>query len=271
MTLYKKSIRDDRVREYVPVVRTVMSEGFSKPDFFVGRQALQSLNTLTDADQINVKKGAYILLDFGMELHGGIRIVTGGGGRGKVRVRFGESVSEAMQTPNQDHSIHDAELEVPMMGMMEYGCTGFRFVRIDILADQLNLINVIAVALYRDLERGGSFESSDPLLNKIWDTGVYTVQLNMQDYIYDGIKRDRLVWLGDLNPEIRVILSAFSDASLIPKSLDFLRDHTPLPHYMNGIITYSAWWVVNQYDYFMHIGDLEYLKLQKDYLVGLVR
>ena len=270
MTLYKQAIRDDRVREYLPAVRTVMSEGFSKPDFFIGRHAIQSLNTLTDADQINVKKGAYILLDFGMELHGGIRIVTGGGGRGKVRVRFGESVSEAMQTPNQDHSIHDAELELPMMGMMEYGCTGFRFVRIDILADQLNLINVIAVALYRDLERGGSFESSDPLLNKIWETGVYTVQMNMQDYIYDGIKRDRLVWLGDLNPEIRVILAAFSDASLIPKSLDFLRDHTPLPHYMNGIITYSAWWVVNQYDYFMHTGNLEYLKTQKDYLVGLI-
>ena len=155
MTLYKQAIRDDRVREYLPAVRTVMSEGFSKPDFFIGRHAIQSLNTLTDADQINVKKGAYILLDFGMELHGGIRIVTGGGGRGKVRVRFGESVSEAMQTPNQDHSIHDAELELPMMGMMEYGCTGFRFVRIDILADQLNLINVIAVALYRDDEHAG--------------------------------------------------------------------------------------------------------------------
>ena len=94
MTLYKQAIRDDRVREYLPAVRTVMSEGFSKPDFFIGRHAIQSLNTLTDADQINVKKGAYILLDFGMELHGGIRIVTGGGGRGKVRVRFGESVSE---------------------------------------------------------------------------------------------------------------------------------------------------------------------------------
>ena len=171
MTLYKQAIRDDRVREYLPAVRTVMSEGFSKPDFFIGRHAIQSLNTLTDADQINVKKGAYILLDFGMELHGGIRIVTGGGGRGKVRVRFGESVSEAMQTPNQDHSIHDAELELPMMGMMEYGCTGFRFVRIDILADQLNLINVIAVALYRDLERGGSFESSDPLLNNSTKSG----------------------------------------------------------------------------------------------------
>jgi hypothetical protein len=185
MTLYKQAIRDDRVREYLPAVRTVMSEGFSKPDFFIGRHAIQSLNTLTDADQINVKKGAYILLDFGMELHGGIRIVTGGGGRGKVRVRFGESVSEAMQTPNQDHSIHDAELELPMMGMMEYGCTGFRFVRIDNAGNgKLQLEYVRAVSLMRPMERLGSFRSSDERLNAVFETAVRTVHLCCQSYLW---------------------------------------------------------------------------------------
>ncbi len=273
MGLYKDAIRDDRVREYIPAVRTVMSSGLSEPDFFVGRREIQSFGPLAPADQIFVERGAYVLLDFGRELHGGIRLVTGVGGAavGRIRIRFGESVSEAMSQPNQDHSIHDTELDCPRMGMLEYGCTGFRFVRIDILGEPMPLMNIIAVSLMRDLPRVGSFECSDPLLNKIWDTGVYTVHLNMQDYIYDGIKRDRLVWLGDLNPEIRVILAAFDDVSLIPKSLDFLRDRTPLPQYMNGIMTYSLWWVINQYDYFMHRGDMEYLKQQKDYLLGLVR
>lgn len=45
---------------------------------------------------------------------------------------------------------------------------------------------------------GCSFNCSDPLLNNIWMMGAYTVQLNMQDYLWDGVKRDRLVWVGDL-------------------------------------------------------------------------
>ena len=53
----------------------------------------------------------------------------------------------------------------------------------------------------RDLQYLGSFECSDERLNTIWQTGAYTVHLNMQDYLWDGIKRDRLVWIGDMHPE----------------------------------------------------------------------
>ncbi|MFQ8806497.1 MAG: hypothetical protein ACLR8Y_17180 [Alistipes indistinctus] len=53
---------------------------------------------------------------------------------------------------------------------------------------------------YRDIPYLGSFRSSDPRLDSIWMTGAYTVHLNMQDYLWDGIKRDRLVWMGDAHP-----------------------------------------------------------------------
>ncbi|MDR2816497.1 MAG: hypothetical protein LBB62_07330 [Proteiniphilum sp.] len=46
----------------------------------------------------------------------------------------------------------------------------------------------------------GSFGSSDPRFDSIWITGAYTTHLNMQEYFWDGIKRDRLVWLGDFHP-----------------------------------------------------------------------
>ena len=59
--------------------------------------------------------------------------------------------------------------------------------------------------VYKDVEYKGSFSSSDPLINRIWDVGAYTVHLNMQEYIWDGIKRDRLVWVGDMHPETTTI------------------------------------------------------------------
>ncbi|MBP5639992.1 MAG: hypothetical protein J6X55_10970 [Victivallales bacterium] len=272
MPLYSNAVRDPRVHDYLPPVRIVASEGIDNPQFFVNRIVFQSFNTATDKDFQKLNPGAWLLLDFGREIVGGIRMTTAGGAKdGIVRVRFGESVSEAMSTPNQDHSIHDDTFPLPMMGCRDFGSTGFRFARIDGISGNINLMGIIAVATYHDLPRIGTFECNDERVNSIYNTAVYTVQLSMQDYIYDGVKRDRLVWLGDLNPEIRVILSTFDDHTLIRKSLDFLREATPLPQYMNSMMSYSLWWIINQYELYMHSGNLEYLREQKDYLVPLIR
>ena len=96
-------------------------------------------------------------------------------------------------------------------GTVEVGNTGFRFVRIDLLDQNRSvpLLGVRAVFLHRDLEYKGSFTCSDTLLNKIWNTGAYTVQLCMQDYLWDGIKRVQVVWIGDMHPETMTLLSVF--------------------------------------------------------------
>src|SRR3712207_795617 len=55
---------------------------------------------------------AGILLDFGRELHGGVQLVTGplkGYGPVRVRLRFGESVSEAMGEPLNHHGLRSEE------------------------------------------------------------------------------------------------------------------------------------------------------------------
>ncbi len=129
---------------------------------------------------------------------------------------------------------------------------------------------VPALAVYRDLAYIGRFASSDSRLDRIWRTGAYTVHLAMQDYLWDGIKRDRLVWLGDMHPEVRVICSVFEDDGIVPASLDLARDNTPLPGYINGISSYSLWWIIIQWDWYLHQGDLEYLRSQREYLSALI-
>ena len=42
----------------------------------------------------------------------------------------------------------------------------------------------------------------------------------MQEYLWDGIKRDRLVWLGDFHPELVTITKVFGYNEVVPKSLD---------------------------------------------------
>jgi len=57
-----------------------------------------------------------ILLDFGRELNGGVQIVVSdvkGYSPPRCRVRFGESATEAMSEPNNDHALHDHLCRIP--------------------------------------------------------------------------------------------------------------------------------------------------------------
>lgn len=222
-------------------------------------------------------KAPSILLDFGCELHGGVQILVGGSPQARLRVCFGESAAEAMsalgepKNPTNDHAIRDQTVLVPAWGTAEIGNTGFRFVRIELVdpEKEVAIKGVRAVFLHRDLEYKGSFRCNDERLNRIWQTGAYTVHLNMQDYLWDGVKRDRLVWIGDMHPETMTICSVFGNQGIVPASLDLTRDVTPLPNWMNGISSYSMWWVLIQHDWYRHHGDIDYLRRQKPYLIGL--
>lgn len=225
---------------------------------------------------------ASVLLDFGREINASLEIITGMWSAGNtprnVRIRLGESVSEAMseigeQGATNDHAMRDFTMKLPWLGKNQTGESGFRFVRLDFLDSdsELQLREIRAVSTFRDIPYLGSFKSSDERLNKIWEVGAYTVHLNMQDYLWDGIKRDRLVWVGDLHPEVASINTVFGYNDVVPKSLDLARDATPLPGWMCGISTYSMWWIVLQHDWYMQHGDLDYLETQGTYLGGLVR
>ena len=224
---------------------------------------------------------AGLLLDFGVELQGGIQIlahsIESDCRSFRIRVRFGESAMEAMSdigtdtNATNDHAIRDSIHDVCSMGCTEIGNTGFRFVRIDLIeGGSIAIEEARAVFAHRDIAFRGSFECSDPLLNKIWRTAAYTVFLNMQRYLWDGIKRDRIVWIGDMHPETSTIQAVFGSDPVVPKSLDFVRDTTPLPQWMNGIPSYSMWWVLLHHSWYMQNGDTAYLMEQKQYLLGLM-
>jgi alpha-L-rhamnosidase len=243
-----------------------------------GQADLNTGNYFTMKSDNHTKPG--ILIDYGKELQGGVRLITtidDCNRHVKVHIRFGESVSEAMSEigvkgATNDHAMRDFEVELPWLGSLEIGNSGFRFARIDLVDWNTVLVlkEIDAAFVYRDIPYIGSFKSNDERLNQIWQTGAYTVHLNMQDFLWDGIKRDRLVWVGDLHPEIMCINSVFGYNEVVPKSLDLARQNTPLPGWMNGISSYSMWWILNHHNWYMYQGNLPYLQEQKIYLVDLL-
>lgn len=228
-----------------------------------------------------LRPGAGIVIDFGRQISGHLELfttMTESKEMPSVRIRLGESVAETMaeigeRGAQNDHALRDQTVKVPWLGKTSIGPSGFRFVRLDNVdpAIPLPLGEVRAILQIRDIPYLGSFRCSDPRLDAIWKTSAYTVHLNMQDYLWDGIKRDRLVWLGDMHPEVSVINAVFGANEVVPDSLDLIRDITPVTEWMNGISSYSMWWILIHEDWYLHHGNLDYLKEQKAYLTALLR
>ena len=227
-----------------------------------------------------MEQGAYVVLDFGKELCGSLRFIIKVcfGAGSKFRITLGESLSEACSSIGEknatnDHSPRDFVAELSGMADLTFGQSGFRFARIELVTEHPVWVrNIFAVSTLPYFEREGYIKTSDEELNRIIDTAFYTLKLNFQNgYIWDGIKRDRLVWSGDLNPEIVTSLYMFGDNKNITNSLTFLKNATPETDWINTIPTYSAWWVVNLCDYCRMTGNTQYFEENKDYAKAIFK
>ena len=231
-------------------------------------------------------KGSFVVLDFGKELCGGIRMITRSCvDTTKWRLTFGESITEAVSSIGEknatnDHSPRDFEVLISNMSDLEYGQTGFRFVRIELLSEKPAVVqNILAVSHLPAFEREAEITTNDDQLNEIIKTAAYTLKLCCQKgYIWDGIKRDRLVWCGDLHPEVITSLYLFGDNENIKNSFLFLKKTMEIQEsnggeweWINGIPSYSAWWIINLCDYCTFTGNQEFFQENREYALEILK
>ncbi|MBQ8174367.1 MAG: alpha-L-rhamnosidase [Clostridia bacterium] len=204
-----------------------------------------------------------LLFDFGREMRGGVRIVCHwltGVEKSSVqaRLRFGESAAECCaelgeRGASNDHAPRDFSLSLAGMSSVRYGETGFRFARLDMdlpAGACLNLLAVAAEGEILSLPVQYTYSGKDPSLSGIYKVAKRTVDLCAAgDYVWDGIKRDRLVWIGDMHPEMLALTTLYGRLPSLENSILFMKDTTPPDTWMCNIVTYSAWWLTTLADY----------------------
>ena len=271
-------MKDERIIEYLLPKRIVDSNGVTNTEILLSDSECTQIFPFET--QICSCKG-HIILDFGKEICGGIRLMAhftdGDDTPVYARIRFGESVSETCAELNEkfasnDHSPRDFCVPVSMISDVRFGDTGFRFVRIDCQTreKEIRLKKVYAVSTYRDLEYKGDFECDDNQINQIYDVARYTVHLNMQTNLWDGIKRDRLVWVGDMQPEVLAITDIFGQSDCVENTLFRAVNQYPLPCWINNIATYSVWLLQVLYDYFIKVGNARFIEKFLPYAQGVL-
>jgi hypothetical protein len=185
-----------------------------------------------------------------------------------IGISYGESLEEALAHPY----LGVRELTVPPHGEAYGPKSAFRYAHLTFPSDADSAFSTIdAQGIAYPVEYKGAFESSDPILNRIWETGAYTAHLCMQEGIWDGVKRDRGRWMGDLDVTGRVINSVFADRTLMESTMAAVIGDSPVQRDVNTIAGYSALWISGQANFYRHAGDLDYLRSQHQKLLELLR
>jgi alpha-L-rhamnosidase len=251
-------------------------------DVYAAQGAYDNLDALTTAEQNPAHEFAIhfqpdptgesvpsITLDFGREVTGRIQVLSDTDAPITLSVAYGESVEEAHEEPYLGVDV----FHVTPNGEAAGPKSAFRYAQIRFLHGPavLKFRAIRLEDIYYPVHYQGSFESSDPLLNRIWETGAYTSHLCMQDDIWDAPKRDRGRWMGDTDVSGRVIDDIFADHFLVEDTLTRLIGPLPIKEHVNGIPGYSSYWFTELQHYILHNGRKEYLASLHDQIVGLLQ
>lgn len=271
------------MKEHILPVKIIESKNLINEKSFFKIKPRCGVHTTREEDLKTFAKiegaGSYIIFDFGKEMQGGIRILTGWVYKGscKVRVRFGESLGEVCSSigyknATNDHGPRDYEMLITASADQSFGNTGFRYLRIDLLEDNyINFRNVYCVNNILNQKPIYTYQGGDQRIKDIFLTAKRTVDLCASSgYIWDGVKRDRLVWVGDLAPEIMALTALYGEVPAIERSLNLAVKLTKLPNFMNDICTYSLWWIIILNDYYKEFKKQKFIQKHLNYLVKLI-
>ena len=215
-------------------------------------------------------KQAVIVLDFGREVVGSFRIETSGG-MASLDLAYGESLQECLQEkPFQ--AIDHVDAGQGSWKWVNPERRAFRYVKVTVSRCSAPLdVDYFGLDLVGyPVVNKGSFRCSDELLNRVWEAGRYTTSLCMQDYFEDGVKRDRMLWIGDLRVEALSGYYAFGEYKLPRRDLIRIADNQladgAIPAVGPGPSTlilpdYCAYFVSVLWEYYLHSGDKKMVEL----------
>jgi len=124
------------------------------------------------------------------------------------------------------------------------------------------------------VEASGRFSSSDPLLDKLWATGAYTLRQCMHDAWEDCPSREQRQWLGDVTVENLAGWAAFGP-SVAPLTAKFLQQaaesqrpdgltqmFAPGDHKTDGLLIpdWTLQWILCAGDHWRYAGDLAVIR-----------
>ena len=247
-----------------------------------------------------------ILFDFGKKVTGYLEIQVKEHSNDWIHLWYG---------PTLDCMHMHMAIKMPHCGVFQsehyIAC---RYIKLSIETDSIQSQDVFAELLSLKLYSSqypcsyvGNFVCDDDLLNTIWRRGVYTTELCMQkqseacwyrmkdrpefldrfsrewkgrysDYVlFDGPRRDREAWLGDIRTEALTVYTAFAAYDICKSSIDIFADLQrkdgstvgDASNWMN-FTEYNFWGIIAVWENYLYTGDRNFLEHIYPFIKNLI-
>lgn len=180
------------------------------------------------------------LIDFGQNLVGWLRFTVRGEAGSTITIRHAEVLEHGELGTRPLRTAKATDSIVLSGGEDHFEPTftfhGFRYAEVEGWPGELTADDLVAVVVSSDLERIGTFECSDPLLNQLHRNVVWGQRGNFVDVPTDCPQRDeRLGWTGDLAVFSATAAYLFDVSSFLR---DWLRDVNAEQRAADGLIPY---------------------------------
>ena len=200
--------------------------------------------------------------DFDREIMASLMIETEGAG--ELTVSYGESVEEATDSAHCELCDRIGSEGGLVRTKIE---KAFRYV---VVEGEAKITGIRAENQFLPLTLRGNFTCSDERINQIYQTSLYTLHLNMREFLLDGIKRDRWIWSGDAYQGYLMNYYSYFDRPIVHRTMIALFGKPPVRTYPNHIMDYSFYWIMGLYDYYVYTGDLKFVASQMDHLLEMM-
>ncbi|MBL7738633.1 MAG: family 78 glycoside hydrolase catalytic domain [Chitinophagaceae bacterium] len=182
----------------------VKTAGFSK-DILVAtyNEPIKKHEAIAAVKVITTPKGEKVI-DFGQNLVGWVQLNVKGKAGDTIKVSHAEVLDKKGSFYTENLRGAKAQTVYVLKGDGEevfephFTFFGFRYIKLDGIAGELQPGNFTAVALYSDMQQTGSFTSSDSLINQLQHNIEWGLRGNFLDVPTDCPQRDeRMGWTGD--------------------------------------------------------------------------
>ncbi|MFQ3325376.1 MAG: alpha-L-rhamnosidase [Salibacteraceae bacterium] len=230
----------------------------ASPTELISSQQLPPVRKVTKYPAISCEKVAdnTYLFDFGQNMSGITELKIAGSQGTEVRIKHGEQL-KAGRINNEGLAVHYRPTDdtdpfqtdiYTLSGIGEevfapkFNYKGFRYA--EVATDsrvELNAKSLTAYFTHSDVTPVGSIETSNELINKIWDATNKAYLSNLFGYPTDCPQREKNGWTGDGHIAIETGLFNFDGILVYEKWMDDHRDEQQADGTLPAIIPTSGW------------------------------
>lgn len=226
--------------------------------------------------QTDVEQEPYVIFDLGKLFVGYVELQYQTDGEANVKILFDYSES-CEDFSNGNGIVERLTIKEPLKKgsntLFVLRRRAGRFIKLQF--DGTGHVRIDGVKIYLSMKpysAQGWFSCEDELLNKAWEVGKYTLQVNKHQE-YESCPRNEMKYFaGDAIIEALVDYYAFGDGSLVDASLSLteIDSNSGIRHdrYSRhaSLWDYPAWRILTAYNHYLYFGDTYFVKKYFDEL-----